>query len=224
MLGLLGTGIRLASLKESLEKAEKRGLPRPAPVKVERAEIDALLPRGTVHQGIILEVEPLHEMTLDDLLGLEDSPDLVVILDQVTDPHNVGAVLRSAAAFGADAVIVTERNAPGATGILAKTASGAVEHVPLISVVNLSRALEVLKAESFWCVGLAEEGERDLSESSLSSGRIALLMGAEGEGLRRLTRERCDELARLPTSGPIGSLNVSIAAAVALYEIVRQRT
>ncbi len=222
-LSLWATESGLASMEETFQKAENRGLSRPTPVKVERAEIDALLSRGTVHQGLILEAEPLPEMSLDDLLGLDEGPDLVVILDQVTDPHNVGAALRSAAAFGADAVIVTERNAPGATGILAKTASGAAEHVPLIPVVNLARALDALKAESFWCVGLAEEGEKDLSESSLGSGRIALVMGAEGEGLRRLTRERCDELARLPTSGPIGSLNVSNAAAVALYEVVRQK-
>ncbi len=222
VLAFWATESGLAALKETLAKTNKRSLPRPAPVKVERAEIDALLPRGTVHQGVILEVESLPEMSLDDFLGLEDGGDLVVILDQVTDPHNVGAVLRSAAAFGAGAVIVTERNAPGATGILAKTASGGAEHVPLISVVNLSRALEALKAENFWCVGLAEEGEKDLSESNLGSGRIALVMGAEGEGLRRLTREHCDELVRLPTSGAIGSLNVSNAAAVSLYEVVRQ--
>jgi len=213
----------LAAMQDALDQAAARGLPRPAITKVERADLDRLLPRGSVHQGIALELEPLNDMTIDDLLGLDEPANLVILLDQVTDPHNVGAILRSAAAFGADAVIVTERNAPTTTGILAKAACGAVEHVPLIPVVNLSRTIEALQAESFWCVGLAEEGAKDLSESSLGTGRIALVMGAEGDGLRRLTREHCDELARLPTSGPIGSLNVSNAAVVALYEVIRQK-
>lgn len=220
-LALWATESGLAALRETME--EGRGLPRPSPTKLDRAEIDRFLPRGSVHQGLALEVEPLNEMAIDDLLGLEEAATLVVVLDQVTDPHNVGAIMRSAAAFGADAVIVTERNAPGTTGILAKSACGAAEHVPLIPVVNLARALEALKAESFWCIGLAEEGAKDLAESALGSGRVALVMGAEGDGLRRLTREHCDELARLPTSGPIGSLNVSNAAAISLYEVKRQR-
>lgn len=211
------------ALEKALQTAEKSGLIRPSPTIVERAEIDRMLPKGSVHQGLALDVHPLSEMTLDDLLGRNESPHLIVILDQVTDPHNVGAILRSAAALGADAVIVTERNAPTATGVLAKAACGGLEHVPLISVVNLARAIKALQDESFWCVGLAEEGGKDLSESSLAAGRVALLLGAEGEGLRQLTRSHCDELARLPTSGAIGSLNVSNAAAIALYEVRRQR-
>jgi len=212
------------TLEPALAEAEKRGLPRPTITMVEREELDKRLPRGSVHQGIALDVEPLPELSLDDLLGQDKTPTLVVILDQVTDPHNVGAIMRSAAAFGADAVIVTERNAPGTTGLLAKTACGALEYVPLVSVVNLSRTLEALREESFWCIGLAEEGEKELSGSKLSSGRIALVLGAEGEGLRRLTREHCDELVRLPTQGPIGSLNVSNAAVAALYEVKRQKS
>jgi 23S rRNA (guanosine2251-2'-O)-methyltransferase len=181
------------------------------------------VPRETVHQGILLEVEGLPAQSLDDFLAGAPSDARILILDQVTDPHNVGAILRSAAAFGADALIVTERHAPGATGVLAKTACGAVEHVPLIAVVNLARSLEALRAEGFWCIGLAEEGARDLSASRLEKGRVALVLGAEGDGLRRLTRQHCDELARLPTGGAIGSLNVSNAAAIALYEVQRQR-
>ena len=134
----------------------------------------------------------------------------------------MGAIARSAAAFGAGAVIMTERNAPGLTGVLAKAASGAIEHVPLIHIVNLARAIEELQQAGYWCVGLAEEAERDLSACDLT-GRTALLCGAEGEGLRQLTRKKCDELARLPSSGPIASLNVSNAAAVALYEVRRQK-
>jgi 23S rRNA (guanosine2251-2'-O)-methyltransferase len=210
-------------MQDVLIKAEKSGLNRPSPQKIEKTEIDALLPRGTVHQGILLDARPLPDVTLDDLLGREEPAQLILLLDQVTDPHNVGAILRSAAAFGADAVIVTERNAPSATGILAKTACGALEHVPLISVVNLSRTIEELQGESFWCIGLAEEGEETLAASQLSTGKIALVLGAEGDGLRQLTRKHCDALARLPTSGPIGSLNVSNAAATALYETKRQR-
>jgi 23S rRNA (guanosine2251-2'-O)-methyltransferase len=117
---------------------------------------------------------------------------------------------------------MTERNAPGLTGVLAKAASGAIEHVPLVHVVNLARAIEELQQAGYWCVGLAEEATKDLSECDLS-GRTALFLGAEGEGLRQLTRKKCDELARLPTGGPIGSLNVSNAAAVALYEVRRQK-
>ncbi len=211
------------SIKEALDEATAKNLTRPSPLHAEKADIEHFLPHGSVHQGVALEVDPLPEMSLDDLLGQENAPELVIILDQVTDPHNVGAILRSAAAFGAGAVIVTERNAPSATGIMAKTASGAAEHVPLISVINIARTIDALKAENFWCVGLAEEGEKDLCESKLSDGRVALIMGAEGEGLRRLTRERCDDLARLPTGGRIGSLNVSNATAIALYEVKRQR-
>ncbi len=223
-LNLWATQSGEKEIEETIQKAEKLGVARPQLTRIEKSDLDRLLPRGAVPQGLLLEVEPLKDMTLDDLLGRDEAPSLVVLLDQVTDPHNVGAILRSAAAFGADAVIVTERNAPNTTGILAKTASGALEHVPLIAVVNLARALDALRAESFWCIGLAEEGEKDIAGTSLHSGRIALVLGAEGEGLRRLTREHCDELARLPTAGPIGSLNVSNAAATALYEAKRQRS
>ncbi|MBP7253193.1 MAG: 23S rRNA (guanosine(2251)-2'-O)-methyltransferase RlmB [Alphaproteobacteria bacterium] len=195
-------------------------LERPAPLPADRDTLDAMLP-GALHQGIALDAAPLPELTLADLLAKQ--PRLLVLLDQVTDPHNVGAILRSAAAFGADGVILTERHAPGLTGTLAKSASGALEHVPLVAVVNLARALAELRDAGFWCVGLAEEGEKPLGEHDLS-GATALVLGAEGEGLRRLTRERCDALALLPTQGAISSLNVSNAAAIALYEAKRQRS
>jgi 23S rRNA (guanosine2251-2'-O)-methyltransferase len=213
------TAAGAASFATTLAEATTRGLTRPEPSFAERTELDGLLP-GTVHQGIALDAAALPELQLADLLAKQ--PRLLVVLDQVTDPHNVGAVLRSAAAFGAEGVILTERHAPGMTGTLAKTASGALEHVPLIPVVNLARALEQLREAGFWCVGLAEEGTASLGEHDLS-GATALVLGAEGDGLRRLTRERCDALARLPTQGVIGSLNVSNAAAVALYEAKRQK-
>jgi 23S rRNA (guanosine2251-2'-O)-methyltransferase len=212
----------LAGFQKTLEEAERLRLTRPAPKRVERHEFDRLLPPGSVHQGIALETAALPETALHEVIGGETPPDLVIALDQVTDPHNVGAIARSAAAFGAGAVIMTERNAPGLTGVLAKAASGAIEHVPLVHIVNLARAIEELQQAGYWCVGLAEEGEKDLSELDLS-GRTALFLGAEGDGLRQLTRKKCDELARLPTGGPIGSLNVSNAAAVALYEVRRQK-
>ena len=197
-------------------------LKRPDPKRVDRSELERLLPPASVHQGIVLEAAPLHEPSLHDVIAGDAPPEIIIMLDQVTDPHNVGAILRSAAAFGAGAVILTERNAPSVTGVLAKSASGALEHVPQIHVVNLSRALDELQQAGYWCVGLAEEGTKDIGALDLT-GRTVLVMGAEGEGLRQLTRKKCDELARLPTGGAIGSLNVSNAAAVALYEVRRQK-
>lgn len=143
-----------------------------------------------------------------------------MVLDQVTDPHNVGAVLRSAAAFGALAVVVPDRHAPDETGTLAKSASGALERMPLVRVSNLVRALEQLKDGGFWIAGLAAEGTTTLAQAKLS-GKTALVLGSEGEGLRRLTREHCDYLVRLPMTDAVESLNVSNAAAVALYELIR---
>ncbi|MDP9127498.1 MAG: 23S rRNA (guanosine(2251)-2'-O)-methyltransferase RlmB [Pseudomonadota bacterium] len=197
-------------------------LKRPDAKNADRAELDRLTPPNSVHQGIVLEVGPLPEPSLAELITGDNPPDCLVMLDQVTDPHNIGAILRSAAAFGAGAVILTERNAPGLTGVLAKSASGAADHVPQIHVVNLARTLDELRQAGYWCVGLAEEGEKLLGACDLS-GRSVIVLGAEGDGLRQLTRKKCDELAKLPTGGPVGSLNVSNAAAVALYEARRQK-
>lgn len=219
---LLVTEAAQGMLEEALAAARQRGLDRPPPTITDRGEIDRLLP-GAVHQGVALDAAPLPDIDVDDVVRLAgEGPAHLVVLDQVTDPHNVGAVLRSAAAFGAVAVVVTERHAPETTGVLAKSASGALEVVPLVRVVNLARALESLKAAGFWCVGFDESGERTPAALDLS-GRTALVLGAEGAGLRRLTREHCDVIARLPTRGPVGSLNVSNAAAVALYELARLR-
>jgi len=212
----------LEHFKEFDVEAKAQLLKRPDPKQVDRQMLDRLVPQGSVHQGLVLETMPLHAPALHEVIAANPPPDLLILLDQVTDPHNVGAILRSAAAFGAGAVILTERNAPDTTGTLAKTASGAIEHTPLIHVVNLSRALDELHEAGYWSIGLAEEGEQELSALDLT-GRTVLLLGNEGQGLRQLTRKKCHQLAKLPTGGQIGSLNVSNAAAVALYEARRQQ-
>jgi 23S rRNA (guanosine2251-2'-O)-methyltransferase len=196
-------------------------MPPGAPEILDRARLDMLLPGDAVHQGMALAAEPLPARDIDDVLdSLADAPPphIVVLLDQVTDPHNVGAILRSAAAFAARAVVITEHGAPPVTGALAKAASGALEAVPLIRVTNLARTLDRLKEAGFWCLGLDEAAEKTIAEIDAGQ-RIALVLGAEGVGLRRLTRERCDFIARLPTRGALSSLNVSNAAAIALYAL-----
>ncbi|MDB5568867.1 MAG: methyltransferase, TrmH family, group 3 [Hyphomicrobiales bacterium] len=174
-------------------------------------EIDRRLPGDAVHQGLLLEARPL------PVVDVEDLPEngLVLVLDQVTDPHNVGAILRTAAAFGVDAIVTTERHSPALTGVLAKTASGGLEHVAIASVVNLARALEALGRMGYLRVGLDSDGERTLNDAPLTRP-LALVLGAEGKGLRRLSRENCDILARIDLPGAVRSLNVSNACAVAL--------
>lgn len=174
-------------------------------------EINARVSRDAVHQGLFLEARPLEPIDLSELSG----KGIVLVLDQVTDPHNVGAILRTAAAFNVEAIVTTERHTPEMTGILAKSASGGLEHVAMASVVNLARAMEELADMGYQRVGLDSEGESDLASTVLTAP-IALVLGAEGKGLRRLTRENCDVLARLDMPGAIKSLNVSNACAVAL--------
>jgi 23S rRNA (guanosine2251-2'-O)-methyltransferase len=200
-----------------------RGRRLPNPEVVGRVELDQWLPPGAVHQGIALAADPLPSLGVEDLVDLAAGKEsaVVMVLDQVTDPHNVGAILRSAAAFGAIGVVTQDRNAPEETGTLAKSASGALEKLPLVKVTNLVRALETLKEAGFWIAGMAGEAKQTLAEAKLS-GKIALVMGSEGEGLRRLTREHCDYLVKLPQSDLVESLNVSNAAAVALYELARR--
>lgn len=179
---------------------------------VEPRAIDKVTGSDAVHQGVLIETKPLRSKTLSEL---GDTP-LVVVLDQVTDPHNVGAILRSAVAFGAGAVIVTARHSPQESGVLAKSASGAMEHIDMIEVRNLAEALVELNEAGFRTVGLDSEGTVDL-EPALSGAKLALVLGAEGKGLRQKTRETVDVLARLAMPGAIRSLNVSNAAAVSLY-------
>jgi 23S rRNA (guanosine2251-2'-O)-methyltransferase len=174
-------------------------------------EIALRAPRQAVHQGALLEARPLEPIDIDAL----PERGLVVVLDQVTDPHNVGAILRTGAAFAIDALVTTERHSPEFSGALAKSASGGLEHVPICSVVNLARALHDLGDRGYWRVGLDSDGPQALGTTALSRP-LALVLGAEGKGLRRLTRENCDAIARLDLPGPIKSLNVSNACAVAL--------
>ncbi len=190
------------------------------PIVSDNAEIGALLPTGAVHQGFALETSPLKPVALPDLLDRPDGDSLLVVLDQITDPRNAGAILRSAAAFGAAAVIQQERYGAAQTGVLAKAASGALETVPLVRVVNICRALDQLQPAGFWRIGLDATATRSLDDPR-PGGRLALVLGAEGRGLRRLTREHCDELAAIPMRGAVPSLNVSNAAAVALYALTR---
>jgi 23S rRNA (guanosine2251-2'-O)-methyltransferase len=191
-----------------------------APEYLTREALEALLPPGAVHQGIAVAADPLPDVHLEDICDRAEPQKsaLVVVLDQVTDPQNIGAVLRSAAVFGALSVIIQDRNAPEPTGAMAKAASGALEAVPLVRVTNLARALETLKSVGFWCVGLDSAAPTALGALPPVTRRV-LVLGAEGAGMRRLTRESCDELARIDGPGPLSSLNVSNAAAVALYAL-----
>jgi 23S rRNA (guanosine2251-2'-O)-methyltransferase len=174
------------------------------------------VPHDAPHQGVVVEAEPLEEVWLGDLLGDAAERAVLLVLDQVTDPHNVGAILRSAAAFGAVGIVTQDRHSPPESGALAKAASGALERVPWARVVNLARALEEIGEAGFWRVGLAGEAKMELKDA-LGPPRIALVLGAEGPGLRPNTREHCDALARLPINDAVESLNVSNAAAVSLY-------
>lgn len=185
------------------------------PQIIDSQELSRKLLRDAVHQGLALEAAPLPEPKLEDCTATGKP---IMILDQVTDPHNIGAILRSAAAFDAACVIVPKHHAPDETGVLAKSASGALEVVPLLHVPNLSNTLKTLKEQGYWCAGLDGTAPQTLKEAKLTL-KTALIMGAEGKGLRRLTTENCDLLIKLPMSGKMESLNVSNAAAIALYEL-----
>ena len=212
---------RLLATRETMAELNAERLSFPvAPETVSRGELTALLPNGAVHQGVAALVSPLDDVALEDV-GLSGNG-VVVVLDQVTDPHNIGAVLRSAAAFDALAVVTAEKNAPEATAVLAKSACGALETVPLVYVTNLVRALEYLKDNGFWCVGLDGRAEREMHAADLPD-KCVLILGSEGYGMRRLTEKSCDMTVKLPISSKIESLNVSNAAAIALYEYALQK-
>lgn len=211
--------------EEAVIIARKKGLKRPAPTIVDKHKLDKMVPRGAVHQGIALKCGGLEELDIQDFMirAKSGKRTVLAILDQVTDPHNVGAILRSASAFGIDGVIMQKKHAPTLDGVLAKTACGAVDHIDVASATNLSRTVKELQDEGFYVLGLDERGQKDIAQlgSELSSmQKVAVILGSEGDGIRRLVKESCDELVRLPTQGTIASLNVSNAAAVSFFALL----
>lgn len=205
-------------MRQLLAVAAERG------VKVRRVPADVLdrdAKRG-VHQGIVADVESVSTYSVDELVRRADGPALIVVLDGIEDPHNLGAILRTADAAGAHGVVVQQRRSAARDGAAAKASAGAVVHVPVAEVVNIARAVEELKEAGVWTVGLAGDATTtyDAADFTLPT---AIVLGAEGSGLRRLVRERCDRLVSIPMGGHVASLNVSVAAGIALFEVVRQR-
>jgi len=204
---------KITATENALHRLAEEGFTLPVEPELVRPDaLAAKLSPDAVHQGLLVEADPLPALDI----GALPAEGTVLVLDQITDPHNVGAILRSAAAFAVGAVVTTARHSPEATGVLAKSASGALDLVPIVTVPNLARALTALKDRGFLTVGLDSAGETDLAAAPLRAP-LALVLGAEGKGLRALTRETCDIRARLDLPGAIKSLNVSNAAAVALY-------
>ena len=209
---------RLLATENAVRRLSEDGVALPVePELVRPSVIDARLGPDAVHQGLLAEADPLPAPSVSELI-----PDgIVIVLDQITDPHNVGAILRSAAAFAVRAIVTTARHSPEATGVLAKSASGALELVPFITVQNLARGMDGLRERGFLLVGLDSSGDLDFAELALRAP-LALVLGAEGKGLRQLTKATCDHVARIDLPGDIKSLNVSNAAALALYVASRR--
>ncbi|MBN9589154.1 MAG: RNA methyltransferase [Alphaproteobacteria bacterium] len=225
---------RAALTPRAAEQIGERLLARVQAEIMEPGAIDRLLPPGAVHQGAALETWPLKAGDLDSVLDASpsDRRRIVLVLDQLSDPHNVGAILRTAAAFGVTAVVVQDRHAPPQSGALAKAASGALDLVPYVEVVNVARALDQLAERGFWRIALerSREGSRSNNEAgdggetlaqAVPEGDVALVLGSEGSGIRRLVREHCEAAAFIPIDAAMESLNVSNAAAIALYELRR---
>jgi 23S rRNA (guanosine2251-2'-O)-methyltransferase len=208
---------RIWGTREALASLD---LPPVLPITyAEASDLGRLVPNDAPHQGLVAEVDPLEDMWLGDLLAQgEGDQRPLLLLDQVTDPHNVGAILRSAAAFDALGIVTQDRHAPPESGTVARSASGALETVPWVRVVNLARALEEIAEADYWRIGLTGHTQVTLADA-MGDGRIALVLGAEGEGMRQNTEAHCDALARLPISPKVESLNVSNAAAIALYAV-----
>jgi 23S rRNA (guanosine2251-2'-O)-methyltransferase len=206
-------------MKQLLDLATERGVR----VKhVSTGVLDRESERG-VHQGVTAKITAIDNYTVSDLLRVAQTPALIVVLDNIEDPHNVGAILRTAEAVGADGIIIQRRRSASLAGVASKASAGAMSHLRIATVVNIARAIEELKTAGVWTVGLASEASSpyNLVDWSLPS---AIVVGAEGHGLRRLVRSRCDRLAAIPMRGHINSLNVSVAAGIALFEVVRQRS
>ncbi len=211
----------LRGFEDTIIEGSKVGLKRPRPRVIDKNELGKMLPRGAVHQGVALSCSNLEESDVQDFIiraASKTDRTILAILDQVTDPHNIGAILRSASAFGLDGVIIQKKHAPSLDGVLAKTACGAVEHIPIAQATNLSRTVKELQNNGFYVIGLDERGEKEIGALG-KTDKMAIVLGSEGSGIRRLIRETCDELISLPTNEPIASLNVSNAAAVAFYAL-----
>ncbi len=191
---------------------------------LEKYELDVLLPIGTNHQNIILEASPLENLSIEDIIDQSSikNNSCIVILDQVTDPHNVGAIMRSAAAFSADAIILTDNNSPKENNTIIKCAAGATETLPMVYVTNLSNCIKLLKKSGYWIIGLDGHSDQALS-TDIFSDKIAIILGSEDQGMRKLTKEHCDYLVKIDISAKLESLNVSNAASIALYEYGRFR-
>lgn len=223
--GLYITPTLLEDFEPHIHAAKKAGLKRPEPVLVERSRLDASFPDNTVHQGIALRTEILEEYSAIDIINAGEEGirtkgkrSVVLILDQVTDPHNIGAIIRSASAFGITGMIVQKKHTPPLQGIVGKTACGGLDHLLVAHETNLSRTMDHLKSKGYYIIGLDERGEESL-EDFTPPQRCAFVLGAEGPGLRRLTKDSCDQMIKLPTGGAVGSLNVSNAAAICLYAL-----
>jgi 23S rRNA (guanosine2251-2'-O)-methyltransferase len=215
---------RTALTPRAIESLGEKLLKRVKVETMEPAAIDRLLPPGAVHQGAALEAWPLKSRDLDEILAEAGTGTgtrrIILVLDQLSDPHNVGAILRTAAAFAVTAVVVQNRHAPPQSGALAKAASGALDIIPYVEVVNIARTLDELAEQGFWRIALAGDGESSLAQA-VPVGDVALVLGSEGSGIRRLVREHCEAAAFIPISQTMESLNVSNAAAIALYELRR---
>ena len=211
----------LEAFKPVMERAAAiAGLTRPAPVVTDRKTIDKMIGGDAVHQGLVLDCAPLEEVFINDLIIRTQAKDnaVIVMLDQVTDPHNVGAILRSACAFGAGGLVMQRKFSPSLCGALAKIATGAVEYVPVAYEINLADTIDKLRVAGFNVYGLDERGDQSISTIA-KTGKTVIVLGAEGKGLRPKVRDHCDMLVQLPTAGPIASLNVSNAAAIALFAL-----
>jgi 23S rRNA (guanosine2251-2'-O)-methyltransferase len=219
--------LSIAATRDDARVRELRELAAARGIKAAPASAGSLDERtgGAAHQGVVADVRPsvaLNENSLLDLLASQSQPALVLVLDGVSDPHNLGACLRTADAAGATAVVAPRDRAAGLTPVVRKVAAGAAETIPFAQVTNLARSLRDMKEAGLWIAGLAEDGDRGLYEADLA-GPLALVLGSEGKGLRRLTRQGCDFTLSLPMQGTVASLNVSVAAGIALYEALRQR-
>jgi 23S rRNA (guanosine2251-2'-O)-methyltransferase len=215
---LIARGVKQQRLQPVIEECRERGIP----VRFEPREALDRLAHGAAHQGVIALAAEKEYARLEDIVDALDHPGLLVALDGVEDPHNLGAVIRSAHAAGADAVVVPQRRSAGLSETVGKAAAGALEHLPVIRTTNLNQEIERLKQKRYWVYGFDERAEKNYDEVEYE-GNVALVLGGEGKGIHQLTAKHCDVLVKSPVVGRIASLNVSVAAGIALFEVLRQR-